>query len=125
MIKMSISDVIDRYCIALLKSMRVSHDQFKLEVKTLYDEFANYSGNKRNAIIIFSDKLLDVHRAIWDVEASIRQAQEDELGLEEVGRRALKVRDLNRERQSIKNNIIEYFGEGFRDCKCNYSGSDS
>jgi hypothetical protein len=122
MIRMSIVDVLDRYIIASLKMLRVDKNQFKHEVDTLYAEFSNYSGEKRQAIKDFGVRLQRVHEGIWSMEASIRQAQEDELGLEEVGRRALKVRDLNRERQTIKNEMIDYFGEGQRDCKCNYAG---
>ena len=56
---------------------------------------------------------------------------EGELGREltneeydEVGRRALRVRDLNRIRMKVKNDIIDLTGNGFKDCKMNYAGSD-
>jgi hypothetical protein len=34
----------------------------------------------------------------------------------------VRVRDLNRERMSIKNDITDLTGEGFKDCKMNYAG---
>jgi hypothetical protein len=125
MIKMSIPDVIDRYCITYLKYSRVSTMDFVHELNSLHQEFYNYFGKKRDMIWEFVRRLSIVHEELWDTEASIRAAQEEDLGLEEVGRRALKVRDLNRERQRIKNEIIDYFGEGYKDCKVNYSGSDT
>lgn len=36
--------------------------------------------------------------------------------------RALLTRDLNRERQRVKNEIIDAFGDGFKDCNVNYDG---
>jgi hypothetical protein len=44
--------------------------------------------------------------------------------LNEVGSRALRVRDLNRIRMKVKNDIIDLTGNGFKDCKMNYAGSD-
>jgi len=124
MIKMTIVDVIDRYCITFLKYSRVSSVEFEKELSTLRQEFSNYFGRKRAKIWEFVNKLYDIHSELWDTEASIRAAKEEDLGLEEVGRRALKVRDLNRERQRVKNEVIDYFNEGYKDCKVNYAGGN-
>lgn len=123
---MDIASVIDRFCIVSLKRDRITEESFKREYQMYRDEFDRYTLRDRDIITHFVNKLGAVHEQIWDVESSIRQAQEDALGLEEVGRRALKVRDLNRERQRIKNEIIDYFGEGHKDCKCNtnYAGGN-
>jgi hypothetical protein len=43
------------------------------------------------------------------------------LGLEEVGRRAIAIRDYNAERIRIKNEIQERFGEGFTEFKANHA----
>ena len=40
--------------------------------------------------------------------------------LKEVGRLALKVRDLNCERNEIKAEIVDAFAEGFKEIKINY-----
>ena len=40
--------------------------------------------------------------------------------LEEIGRLALKVRDLNCERNAIKAEIVDVFSEGFKEIKINY-----
>ena len=57
------------------------------------------------------DALYEVNGAIWDLESDIRKGKEGELGLEEVGRRALKIRDLNAKRIQFKNDISERYGE--------------
>jgi len=54
---------------------------------------------------------------IWDLEADIRKGKEGELGLEEVGRRALMIRDLNNIRVWTKNLVIRISGLGFADVK--------
>ncbi len=116
---MPLPDVIDRYCIALLKHERSGED-FSRELDTLGAEFDRASFKKRRAIYAFIDELLVVHSDIWDAETEIRQCCEAGLGLEEVGRRALLVRDFNKYRQTVKNRMISAFGEGFYDCKVNY-----
>jgi hypothetical protein len=121
MIKMSLPDIIDRYIIAELKNFRTGED-FSREMLMYEDEFCRYSLKKREAITDFLCRLKRVHTQIWDVEASIRSGEEDEMTLEQVGRRALMVRDLNRIRQQIKNEMVECFGDGFKDCKVNYGG---
>ena len=50
------------------------------------------------------------------MESDIRKGKEEELGLEEVGRRALAIRDWNKKRILIQNEIIEKFG-GFKNIK--------
>lgn len=120
MIPMTLPDIIDRYCIAVLKAERTKED-FYLELNMLGSEFDRYCFKDRDKINYFIDKIMIIHRAIWDLEADIRNCCDKNLGLEEVGRRALIIRDHNQERQVIKNEMIDYFGQGFKDCKVNYS----
>ena len=70
-------------------------------------------------IVNLSDELYKVNGKIWDIEGSIRKGLDDDLGYEEIGKRAVIVRDLNRKRMKIKNDIIELTGDGFKDCKMN------
>ena len=66
------------------------------------------------------DRISIVNIKISILEADIRKGKEDELGLEEVGRRALQIRDLNKERVAIKNAINEKFNDGFKEVKVNH-----
>lgn len=119
MIKMDLPSIIDRYCIAFLKNERSGED-FSRELDMLSAEFSRYSFKKRKKIYEFITKLTRVHSDLWNTEASIRAGYEVDMSLEEVGRKALIVRDLNRIRQTIKNEMIDYFGDGFKDLKVNY-----
>lgn len=48
-------------------------------------------------------QLKAVHQQIWALESDIRQGKEHNLGLEEIGRRALEIRDWNNQRVKLKN----------------------
>lgn len=65
--------------------------------------------------------LLAVNGEIWALEADIRQGKEGALGLEEVGRRALAIRDLNARRINIKNEITVHTGCGFPERKSDHA----
>lgn len=53
------------------------------------------------------DRLSIVNVKIALLESDIREGREGKLGLEEVGRRALAVRDLNGERVALRNALNE------------------
>lgn len=66
----------------------------------------------------------DVNGQIWDLESDIRKGREGDLGLEEVGRRAIAIRNLNRKRITIKNEVTDATGSGFKDVKVNHCSDE-
>jgi hypothetical protein len=112
--KMPIGDIADRYSICKLKSERLGLDNSK-ELDELKNEL-----NKYEDIDIYVGKLYEVNGQIWDLESDIRKEKEDELGLEEVGRRAIKIRGFNNIRVSYKNEISSKYNEGFIEVKMNH-----
>jgi len=115
--KMPISEIADRYSIALLKKERASANNSE-EISILYNELIGYSD-----ILSYIDKLVEVNSKIWDLESDIRKGKEGELGLEEVGRRAIAIRELNKIRVSYKNEMVKQYGEGFEDIKMNHAST--
>lgn len=115
--KMPISEIADRYSIALLKRERADADN-QLEIDTLHSELITYKDS-----IEFVLKLKEVNGKIWDLESDIRKGKESELGLEEVGRRAIAIRELNKIRVGYKNEMVKIFGEGFEDIKMNHASA--
>ena len=115
--KMPISEVADRYSIALLKQERASADN-QIEIDTLHEELVTYSNS-----LEFVIKLKEVNGKIWDLESDIRKGKESELGLEEVGRRAIMIRELNKIRVGYKNEMVKIYGEGFEDIKMNHASA--
>ena len=111
--KMPISEIIDRYTITKLKSERTSenvHEElqlYKLELEKYNVDLDDYI----NRMYIINGK-------IWDTEGDIRQGVT--LPLEEIGKLALQVRDLNCERNAIKAQIVDQFCEGFKEISINY-----
>lgn len=114
--KLSIGDVIDRWTIAYLKNTRG-----QINTYGECEEYRLYSENYNQDMIVSSfQNLLLINGKIWNLESDIRKGKEGELGLEEVGRRALQIRDLNRERIDLKNKLNEFFKEGFQEIKINH-----
>ena len=67
----------------------------------------NYKMNISLADLI--EKLFIVDMKIWSLESDIREGKEAKLSIEEVGKRALKIRDLNKHRIDLKNAINKRF----------------
>ena len=113
--KMQIGEIADRYSILLLKLERTDLN-IKQELIQYSNAIKNYTG-----ISEWVEKLREINGRVWDLEADIRQGKEGKLGLEEVGRRALKIRDINNERVACKNEITKIYNEGFIETKSNHA----
>ena len=115
-------EVVDRYTIAMLKIERLSQDE--IDVKDMqrqidyYKTGIDFSNVELRKLV---EALYDINVKMWDAEHAIRAGQDEDLGLMEIGKRALHIRDLNRTRMKVKNDIIELTGDGFKDCKMNYA----
>jgi hypothetical protein len=117
--EMALSEIIDRYSILLLKKERLPQNHALLtECARFEEEIAK--ANDQAYIKEQLAALKEVNGKIWDLEADIRKGKEGDLGLEEVGTRALKIRDLNAERIRLKNAIAERMGE-FGDIKIDHA----
>jgi len=75
------------------------------------------------AIADLIDRLCIANIKISILESDIRKGKEDELGLEEVGRRALQIRDINGERVALKNTLKDIFKDGYQDIKVKHRSS--
>jgi hypothetical protein len=123
-----IAEVCDRYTIAQLKAQRLpaeeNTDQFNEQVD-YYSAGIDWENRKLSDLV---EKLYECNAAVWDAEYAIRKCQDEELGLKEIGRRALRIRDLNKQRIAVKNEICKLVKQDtFTDCKMNSStyASDS
>ena len=119
---MPLSEILDRYTITKLKSERTNED-VSVELKTYKAEIDNPDYVERsNHIASFIDRLYGINGQLWDTEKDIRNGVD--MPLKEVGRLALKVRDLNCKRNEIKAEIVDAFSEGFKEIKINYKKID-
>jgi uncharacterized protein YdcH (DUF465 family) len=119
--EMPLPELLDRLAIVRLKAERIKDKEKEKELKFYIKELENY---KKKGFIIkdeWLESLYDINGKIWDLEADIRKGKEGELGLSEVGKRAIEIRNLNKTRISIKNEITEVTGSGFKDIKINHA----
>ena len=108
---LNLGEFIDRFTVDLLYTLNL--DEAKLP--TAYEELNRFmktitspvsesvAPNVRGLIL----KLLALNGRIWGLESTIRMGSECKLPLEEVGRRTIEIRDLNRQRGSVKNQIAK------------------
>ena len=114
-----IAELYDRISIERLKIERIPGytTDFIKEAKRY---LAKLTDNQLHLCQIYYDDLYHWNGKIWDLESDIRRGKEGELGLEEVGRRALQIRDFNAKRIEAKNRIAELVG-GFKETKFNHA----
>tara|TARA_R110000751_G_scaffold1985_5_gene7611 strand:+ start:27819 stop:28208 length:390 start_codon:yes stop_codon:yes gene_type:complete len=124
-IAMPVSELCDRLTIAQLKLERLSDDEInKKELQKQIEYYESGVDMDRPRLVSLVIDLHKINGQMWDAEYAIRKGLDNDLGLEEIGRRALKIRDLNRVRVSVKNEITEIVGQPeFKDCKMNHASS--
>lgn len=115
--EISKGDLVDRYSIVKLKSERTDVDCSD-ESTSLIEEIS-----KTDGLVDFVQELYTVNGMIWDLESDIRKGREGELGLEEVGRRAIAIRELNGKRVAIKNKVNTIYNSGFIETKVNHASA--
>jgi len=125
---MPIHEIADRYTIAVLKAERCT-DRDEITRAKCQIEFYAETGKPNAQLecvpLELVQALLNVNREMWDTEGLIRRGEESSTSLEEIGRLALRVRDINRRRNQIKNEILTRCGSKnddiFREMKVNYA----
>jgi hypothetical protein len=107
-----IIELIDRLAIAEIKFLKTQLNQPEVDwYKQQFDKY-NFS-----SITLQYEELKNIHLKIWNLESDIRMGMEHKLGLEEVGIRALAIRDWNNKRVALKNQIAEKLHCNVREIK--------
>ena len=108
-----ILEVIDRLCIARIKWERTHANQEEL------DWYENVWQNIPTSPQLEDNikRLTEIHNAIWDLEWQLKSGVEDQLTLDEIGRRAIKIRDYNNKRIAFKNSTAELLNDPVREIK--------
>ena len=100
-------ELIDRLCIARVKHARtqganqVERDWYEHKLGQLPQ-----SPELDEAI----QAMTDIHHAIWDLEWQLKSGVEQMLSLQEIGRRAIAIRDFNNRRIAYKNSVADILG---------------
>ena len=106
-------EIVDRYAIAVVKHEKTNGaNQEELE---FYLEQMKEAGiDLSNAKVI---ELIEHHRYVWSLEDDFKKAKIDALPLEEIGRRALYIRDIGYRRVDLKNELAKLVNDPVREIK--------
>jgi hypothetical protein len=105
-----ILELIDRLCIA-----RVKFERTKGANQTELDWYEDTPELEENI-----KELTEIHNEIWNLEWQLKSGVEDQLSLEEIGRRAIRIRDHNNKRIAFKNKTAELVGSIVREIKVDH-----
>ena len=97
-----ILELIDRLCIARVKHARTQGaNQVELDWYEQRFRQLPQSAELDEAV----QAMTDIHHAIWDLEWQLKSGVEQMLSLQEIGRRAIAIRDFNNRRIAFKNTV--------------------
>jgi hypothetical protein len=107
-----IIELVDRLAIAEVKFQRTGANQEELQ---WYQDQALHINI--GEIVNEYEDLKRIHNEIWTLEAELKTGREAELALEEIGRRAIAIRDHNNKRVALKNLMAEKLNCPVREIK--------
>ena len=110
-------ELVDRYAIAVVKYEKTNGAN--REELDFYQEQINKIGiDLKNSRLI---ELIDHHRYVWSLEDDFKKGRIDGISLEEIGRRAIHIRDLGYKRIELKNILAELINDPVREIKQDHS----
>ena len=112
MILFPIIELVDRLAIAEVKFQRTKANEAELlwyKDQALFIDLGKVANEYEDLKLI--------HNKIWSLEAELKSGREAELALEEIGRRAIAIRDYNKKRVILKNRIAEKLNCSVREIK--------
>jgi hypothetical protein len=116
-------ELIDRLCIARIKHERTDgSNQAELDwYEARYQEMlAQLNDSQCKTLEYNIAEITRIHNQIWNLEWQLKSGVEHLLELEEIGRRAIAIRDWNNKRITYKNSIAELFGLTLREIKTDH-----
>ena len=111
--KFPIIEVVDRYAIAVVKSKKTNGAN-KEELEFYLDQMRQANINPNHTLVA---ELILHHEYVWNLEDDFKKSRVDNLPLEEIGRRALHIRDVGFKRVELKNALAELVGDPVREIK--------
>jgi hypothetical protein len=107
-------ELIDRLCIARVKYQRTNGAN-QVELDWYEDKYQQLPQSAELDADI--QAMTDIHHAIWDLEWQLKSGVEQMLSLQEIGRRAIAIRDFNNKRIAYKNSIATLLGHPVKEIK--------
>lgn len=120
-LKTPLPEAIEKMGILTLKLNGVPSEEYRRLLEKEYDFYTKVVDAYREDGVNVKDEwieaLKEINGATWKMEIDITQGRENELGLEEVGRRAILLRDGNKIRIALKKKIADEAGLDFYEIK--------
>lgn len=116
-------ELIDRLCIARIKHERTQGaNQAELDwYQERYQQLIGTLDADQRAILDHNiAEITVIHNKIWDLEWQLKSGVEHMLPLDEIGRRAIAIRDWNNRRITYKNSIAALFSLEMREIKTDH-----
>jgi len=111
--KFPVIEIVDRYAIAVVK-----HDKTKganqEELDFYLDQMKTVNINPQHHLVL---ELIQHHAYVWSLEDDFKKSRIDSLPLEDIGRRALHIRDIGFKRVELKNALAELVNDPVREVK--------
>jgi hypothetical protein len=107
-------ELIDRLCIARVKHARTQGAN-QVELDWYEDKYRQLSQSAELDQVI--QAMTDIHHAIWDLEWQLKSGVEQMLSLQEIGRRAIAIRDFNNQRIAYKNSVASILNHAVKEIK--------
>lgn len=98
-----IIELVDRYSIACVKFKKTNGSN-KDELDFYKKQIENISVDQAQDEI---QELMLIHEKIWSLESELKSGYEKSLSFEEIGKRAIQIRNWNNNRIKIKNKIAD------------------
>lgn len=111
--KFPVIEIVDRYAIAVVKYEKThgaNHEELKFYQEQL--DLINLANDNPKLL-----ELIEHHRYVWSLEDDFKKAKIDNLPLEEIGRRALYIRDIGYRRVDLKNDFAKLFDDPVKEIK--------
>lgn len=116
---MTKGEFVDRISILLHKAQKIGEKSYPEFVKFAEELLLEVPEEELLIMIKGIRNSYNINGKIWKLESDIRLNKEKELGLEEVGRRAIEIRNINNERIQAQNDINKVLG-GFENPNIKY-----
>ena len=111
--KFPVIEIVDRYTIAVVKHEKTNGANQE-ELYFYLEQMKEANINPSDVKVI---ELIEHHRYVWSLEDDFKKAKIDALPLEEIGRRALHIRDIGYRRVDLKNALAEMVNDPVREIK--------
>lgn len=113
MFQLALIELVDRYCIAKVKFSKLGNNQEEVDFYTKQMQKFGMDEIEQDL-----KELIDIHARIWEMEDDFKKCVvELKYPMDEIGRRAIKIRDINIDRYAIKNKIAEKLNDPIRERK--------